>query len=133
MACYALGDESINNSDRQLGGEWDIRYQSMAVNFDDEHLESEVVLSYTISDQESQVTIYEGDHCNVTVPVNVIGMQKTYSIVNSTHGGLNVTLDIRQDQVFLSDIWAFNADNSTGYVDVCVRVDLVEPTLGNSS
>lgn len=133
MACYALGDESLNNNDRQLGGEWDIRYQSMAVNFDDEHLESEVVLSYTISDQESQVTIYEGDHCNVTVPVDVIGMQKNYSIVNSTHGGLDVTLDIKQDQVSLSDIWAFNADNSTGYVDVCVRVDLVEPTLGNSS
>lgn len=82
----------------------------------------EINLTYNISLRESTVQVFEED-CITSVPTSVVGVSTSTTIMSPTHGLLEVDLNIRQETVVGSGVW--NGGNGVGYVDMCVRVDLV--------
>ena len=69
----------------------------------------------------------------MTVPSSVVEIDSSFHSLNTTHGKFDVILDIKQDTVVDSGVWSSDDDNGTGLIDICVRVDLLEPTLNYTS
>ena len=103
--------------------DWDIEsLGAPIVLFNSATDQEEITLSYNISLREAIVEIFEQD-CVTAVPSTVVNATQSTTIVSSTHGLLEVGLDIKQDSVVGSGIWTDG--NGAGLVDLCVRIDLI--------
>ena len=107
--------------------EWDLeRIGSFLVEFDAAKSE-EVGLVYNISLREAVITMFQQD-CNTTLPNGLVEVTQSTKITTSTHGELDVMIDIKQDSVVGSPIWRDGSSSGSGFIDFCVRVDLTLPS-----
>jgi len=91
----------------------------------------ELVMDYSINLRDYAVRILEED-CLTTVPQSVIDYGTSLSITNQTHGDLAVTMNVIQGAVIGSDVWT-NMGAGLGLLSVCVRVDLLNTDVGQTS
>jgi hypothetical protein len=103
--------------------DWDLeRIGDIAVSFSDA-TKNEITLNYNISNRPFVITILDKT-CNVPVPASIVGFSTTTTIKSSTHSNLDVALEVKKDSVVGSNIWS-NGNSGVGYIDLCIRVDLV--------
>ena len=104
--------------------DWDLeRVGNITALFSDGSANEEIILNYNISNRLSFVTVYD-QTCTIPVPASIIGIASESTIKTSTHSNLKVMLDVKQDTVVGSIVWR-NGVSGIGYLDLCVRVDLV--------
>ena len=80
-------------------------------------------MNYYISNRRAVITILD-ESCVTPVPSSIIGVNAKSTIMTSTHSNLQVALDVKQDTVVNSSLWR-NGASGVGFVNFCVRVDLV--------
>jgi hypothetical protein len=104
--------------------DWDLeRVGNATASFSDGSATEEITLNYNISNRRSVVTVFD-ESCTIPVPESVIGVASESTIETSTHSNLEVSLDVKQDAVVGSVVWS-NGASGVGFVNLCVRVDLV--------
>lgn len=105
--------------------DWDLeRTGPVTVIFADE--EEEMRLSYNISLHTAVVRIFAAD-CLDPVALHVIAVSLESNATSSTHGRLDVELDVNQtaSSIVGSSIWRDSKTTKEGFIDLCVRVDLI--------
>jgi hypothetical protein len=103
--------------------DWDLeRTGPVTVVFANE--EEEIKLSYNISLRTAVVRIFAGD-CLNPVALDAVAVSLESNTTSSTHGQLDVELDINQTAVVGSNIWLDGSSTKEGFIDLCIRVDLV--------
>ena len=80
-------------------------------------------MNYYISNRRAVITILD-ESCVTPVPSSIIGVTSKSTVKTSTHSNLQVALDVKQDTVVTSSLWR-NGESGVGFVNFCVRVDLV--------
>lgn len=104
--------------------DWDLeRNGDAVVSFGDSTNTNEITLNYNISNRFAVITIWD-ESCITPVSSSVIGVSSHTVIESSTHSNLQVSLDVKQDNVVGSALWR-DGDGGIGFVNLCVRVDLV--------
>ena len=104
--------------------DWDLERSGDAfVSFSDSTNTGEITLNYYISNRRAVITILD-ESCVTPVPSSIIGVTSKSTVKTSTHSNLQVALDVKQDTVVTSSLWR-NGESGVGFVNFCVRVDLV--------
>jgi len=117
---------------------WDIFYQGAGVTFSDESGKEEIKLGYNTSLRARDVVVYDYENCNSTVDSSVIFVKTNMKPTSSSHGTLDVLLDVEQDAIVGSNVWFNGTSPNTNHILLCVRVDLTDkidptdPTLDKS-
>lgn len=105
--------------------EWDLtRVGTAQISFSEDVNKGEIILDYNISLRDFSISLFEED-CSTQVPSSVVTANGSITKTSSRHGTLTVSLDIIQDTVMGSSIWS-PGDVGIGYVNVCIRVDLLD-------
>jgi hypothetical protein len=104
---------------------WDLeRSGPVTVVFTQESEDEEIMLTYNISHRTAIIEIFDVE-CENSVGTEYVNVTQHTTIVSPTHSELSVTLDIKQDKVANSSIWSDGVTSGEGFINLCVRVDLV--------
>jgi hypothetical protein len=104
--------------------DWDLtRVGTAQIAFNEDVDMGEIILNYNISLRHVEITVFE-ENCITPVPSSVATASDSTTQTSSRHGTLTVSLDIIQDAVVGSGIWS-DGDVGIGYIEVCVRIDLM--------
>ena len=105
--------------------DWDLeRVGPVTVVFTDASEGEDIKMTYSISHRTTIVKIFDVTCQNLVVPGIVVVSQKT-KITSPTHSLLSVNLDINEQSVVTSSIWKDGETTGEGFIELCVRVDLV--------
>ena len=105
--------------------DWDLeRFGPVTVVFTQESKDEEIMLTYNISHRTAIIEIFDVE-CENSVGTEYVTVTQHTTIVSPTHSELSVTLDIKQDKVANSIIWSNGVTSGEGFINLCVRVDLV--------
>lgn len=123
-ASLAPSDTEIQTT--ELGKfDWDLPQPfNVSVTFTGDSGGEEIKLSYNISRRTAIISIYEKD-CQTLVGDDVVAVSQQTKNTSPKHGQLDVTLDVNQLNVVSSTIWSNGTSTGEGFIDLCVRVDLV--------
>jgi hypothetical protein len=111
--------------------DWDLtRVGTAQISFGEAVDKGEIRLDYNISLRVFSITVFEED-CSTQVPSSVVTATGSTTKTSSRHGRLTVSLDIIQNTVMGSSIWS-PGDVGIGYINVCIRVDLLDDGQGIS-
>lgn len=111
--------------------DWDLdRIGTSRLAFTEELDTAEISLDYNISLRNFNISLHEID---CTTPVDETVATASGSVVQTSlrHANLTVSIDVIQENVTSSPIWS-NVTVGQGLVELCVRVDLLQPDLGVS-
>jgi hypothetical protein len=112
--------------------DWDIdRIGDITVNFTEVATKEEINITFSIHRRDATVQVFQ-EECRTAVDESVIGLVTTRAPVTGTKDTLEVFLDIKQDSVSESPIFA-EIDTETGKISICVRVDLLSASDIHSS
>jgi hypothetical protein len=104
--------------------DWDLeRVGNATAVFSDGSNTEEITLNYNISNRLFTLNVFD-ESCTIPVLDNVVGITGNATVVTSTHSNLKVSLDVKQEGVIGSVVWS-NGPSGVGFVNLCVRVDLV--------
>ena len=112
--------------------DWDLeRIGDAVVSFSGLTSDAEITLNYNISNRLPVITVWD-KNCFASVLPSTVGVTSQITIESPTHSNLEVSLNVKQDTIVGSALWS--ADGfGVGFVNLCVRVDLVLDDLNLTS
>lgn len=111
--------------------DWDLeRTGTSRLAFTEELDTAEISLDYNISLRDPSISLFETD-CSTPVDETVATAIGGVAQTSLKHANLTVNIDVIQENITSSPIWS-NLTLGQGVVELCVRVDLLEPDLGVS-
>ncbi len=111
--------------------DWDLeRIGTSRLKFTEELNTAEISLDYNISLRDFNISLREVD-CSTPVDETVATASGSVTQTSLRHANLTIDIDLNQENIASSPIWS-NVTVGQGLVELCVRVDLLQPILGVS-
>ena len=105
--------------------DWDLeRVGPVTVVFTDASEGEDIKMTYSISHRTAVIKIFDIS-CQNLVAQGIVQVSQKTKITSPTHSLLSVNLDINEQSVVTSSIWKDGQTTGEGFIELCVRVDLV--------
>ena len=105
--------------------DWDLeRVGPVTVVFTDASEGEDIKMTYSISHRTAIIKIFDIS-CQNIVAQGIVEVSQKTKITSPTHSLLSVNLDINEQSVVTSSIWKDGVTTGEGFIELCVRVDLV--------